>query len=680
MAASFPRRGASVFSPGPKASLELAELACKTIKFLSIDAVEAANSGHPGLPMGAADFAFLLWSRYLKHDPKDPHWPDRDRFVLSAGHGSMLLYSLLHLSGYALPLDELRHFRQWGSKTPGHPEVHLTPGVEVTTGPLGQGLATGVGMALAAKMMDARFPGLYNHRVWGIVSDGDMMEGVAHEAASLAGHLGLGNLTYLYDDNDITLDGKLGESMSEDVARRFEAYGWRTQHINGHDHAQIASALDEALVENERPFLILCKTRIGNGSPNKSGSHKVHGEPLGKEETAATKQALGWPLEPTFLVPEEVKALWATRASELAEVHAQWQEHEQRWLEAHPDKLPLYQSLKERRVPADLAQQLAAVENKLDATRSMAGTVLQKAAELVPALVGGDADLGGSTKTPLKDTPKVKNLDYIGRNLRFGIREHAMGAMANGFALYGGFIPFTATFLTFSDYMRPAIRLAALSELQVVHVFTHDSIFLGEDGPTHQSVEHIAALRLIPHVDVWRPASAIECAAAWAGALSRRNGPSEIILSRQKVSELPIHSISDAEKGGYVLVKESDGEPDLVLLCTGSEVGLAFEAGKLLTAEGKRVRIVSLPCLEVFARQPKSYQDEVLPTKGRRISIEAGRTDGWWKWIGRDGLALGVDKFGASAPAAVLADKYGLTPLHVAQSIRDFLSQGESHV
>ena len=663
-----------MFSPGPKASPELAELAVKTIKFLSIDAIEAAHSGHPGLPMGAADYAFLLWSRYLKHDPKDPHWPDRDRFILSAGHGSMLLYSLLHLSGYDLSLDELRRFRQWGSKTPGHPEVHLTPGVEITTGPLGQGLATGVGMALAAKMMDARFPGLYNHRIWGIVSDGDVMEGVAQEAASLAGHLGLGNLTYLYDDNDITLDGKLSESMTEDVAKRFEAYGWRTLHINGHDHAQIEKALDEAIVENERPFLILCKTRIGNGSPGKAGSHKVHGEPLGKEETAATKQAAGWPIEPTFHIPDEIKALWAARATELGEQHAAWRDHAKHWFEAHPDKLALHTALAERQLPGDLAAQLAALDNKLDATRSMAGTILQKAAELVPSLVGGDADLGGSTKTPLKDSPKVKNLDYIGRNLRFGIREHAMGSMANGFALYGGFIPFTATFLTFSDYMRPAIRLAALSELQVVHVFTHDSIFLGEDGPTHQSVEHVAALRLIPHVDVWRPASAVECAAAWAGALERKNGPSELILSRQKVAELPAHQVADASKGGYVLVRETGGDPDVVLLATGSEVGLAVDAAKTLAAEGKRVRVVSMPCVEVFARQPASYQDSVLPKAGRRVSIEAGRTDGWYRWIGRDGLAIGVDKFGASAPAPILAEKYGLTAPQVTQAIRSFLS------
>ncbi len=663
-----------VFTPGPKASPELAELAVKTIKFLAIDGVEAAHSGHPGLPMGAADFAFLLWSRYLKHDPKDPHWPDRDRFVLSAGHGSMLIYSLLHLAGYDLPLDELKKFRQWGSKTPGHPEVHLTPGVEVTTGPLGQGFATGVGMALAAKMMDARFPGLYNHRVWGIVSDGDIMEGVAQEAASLAGHLGLGNLTYLYDDNDITLDGKLSESMSEDVAGKFEAMGWRTLHINGHDHAQIEKALDDALVENEKPFLILCKTRIGNGSPNKAGSHKVHGEPLGKEETAATKQALGWPLEPTFHIPEEVAALWANRCDALGEQHAAWKEHQQVWLEAHPDKLALHQAITQTTVPADLAAQLAAIENKLDATRSMAGAVLQKAAELVPSLIGGDADLGGSTKTPLKDTPKVKNLDYIGRNLRFGIREHAMGSMANGLALYGGFIPFTATFLTFSDYMRPAIRLAALSELRVIHVFTHDSIFLGEDGPTHQSVEHVAALRLIPHVDLWRPASAVECAAAWAHALLRKDGPSEIILSRQKVAELPAHGVADASRGGYVLVKETGGDPDLTILATGSEVGVALEAAKTLTTAGKRVRVVSMPCVELFARQDAAYQDSVLPQKGRRASIEAGRTDGWYKWIGRDGCAIGVDKFGASAPAPILAEKYGLTAPQVAEKLLAYLA------
>ncbi|MCU1281820.1 MAG: tkt [bacterium] len=655
---------------------ELTRLAVNTIKFLSIDAIEKSKSGHPGLPMGAADYAFILWSRYLKHDPTDPRWPDRDRFVLSAGHGSMLLYSLLHLSGYDLSLDELKNFRQWGSKTPGHPESHLTPGVEATTGPLGQGFGNGVGMALAAKMAAARFPGLFNHRVWGIVSDGDMMEGVASEAASLAGHLRLGNLTYIYDDNKITLDGNLDESMDEDVGKRFEAYGWRTMHIDGHDHAQITAALDAAKAERERPMLILARTHIGNGAPHKHDTHKVHGEPLGPEETKATKEALGWPLDKPFYVPAEVRALWDARKQELQRAHAQWNEHEKKWLAAHAAEAELYRALKDKRVPADLLKQLAAAAPpKTDATRGLAGTILQKAAALVPSLVGGDADLGGSTKTPIKDSPKVQAGEYGGRNLRFGIREHAMGAMANGFAYYGMFIPFTATFLTFSDYMRPAIRLAALSRLQVVHVFTHDSVFLGEDGPTHQSVEQVSSLRLIPHVHVWRPADGVECAAAWAAALERTDGPSELILSRQKVAEPPAGTrAEDARRGGYVILREEGGAPDVVFLATGSEVGIAVESAHELAKTGTRARVVSLPCLELFSAQDAKYRDEVIPAKGLRVSIEAGRTDLWKAWVGADGITIGVDDFGHSAPYEVIAEHLGFTPEKVVARVRKRLS------
>ena len=664
-----------MFQPAPRASDDLSALAVKTIKFLSVDGVEQANSGHPGLPMGAADYAFILWSRFLKHDPIDPSWPDRDRFILSAGHGSMLLYSLLHLAGYDLPLDELKRFRQWGSKTPGHPESHLTPGVECTTGPLGQGFVNGVGMALACKMAAARFAGLFDHRVWAIISDGDLMEGITHEAASMAGHLKLGNLTYLYDDNNITLDGKLDESMSENVAKRFDAYGWRTLSIDGHDHGQIEKALTEASSERERPFLILCKTHIGNGAPNKHDTHKVHGEPLGKEEMAATRKALNWPLDQTFVIPDTVAALWQSRKAELKKVHDAWRSHEAHWLGEHPNEAGLYRSMRECAVPANLTEQLGkAAPAKTDATRSLAGTVLQDAAKLVPSLAGGDADLSGSTKTALKDSPKVLPGQFSGRNLRFGIREHAMGAVANGMARYGMFIPYTATFLTFSDYMRPTIRLAALSELQVVHVFTHDSIFLGEDGPTHQSVEHVAALRLIPNVDVWRPGNAIECSAAWAVALQRRHGPSEIILSRQKVADPPAGvTIEAAARGGYVLIAESGGAPDLVVMASGSELGVAMEAAALLGKKGKRVRVVSLPCVELFARQPEDYRKKVLPDGSRRVSIEAGVTAGWHRWIGERGLAIGIDTFGASAPANILAEKFGLTGPQIVTRIEAWL-------
>jgi transketolase len=656
---------------------DLTRLAINTIKFLSIDAIEKANSGHPGLPMGAADYAFILWSRYLKHDPTDPHWPDRDRFVLSGGHGSMLLYSLLHLSGYDLPLSELQSFRQWGSKTPGHPESHLTPGVEATTGPLGQGFGNGVGMALAAKMSEARFPGLFNHRIWGIVTDGDIMEGVASEAASIAGHLRLGNLTYIYDDNKITLDGNLDESMDEDVGKRFEAYGWRTMHIDGHDHAQITKALDEAKNEHERPFLILARTHIGNGAPHKHDTHKVHGEPLGPDETKATKEALGWPLDKPFYVPAEVKALWDKRKGELQKLHAEWSAHEKKWLAEHPKEAETYRAMRGKAVPKDVLEQLiAATPPKTDATRSLAGAILQKAAALVPSLVGGDADLGGSTKTPLKDSTKVAAGSFAGRNLRFGIREHAMGAIANGFGYYGMYIPFTATFLTFSDYMRPSIRLAALSRLQVVHVFTHDSVFLGEDGPTHQSIEHVSALRLIPHVHVWRPADGIECAAAWAAALERTDGPSELILSRQKVAEPPPGTkADDARKGGYVLLREEGGTPDVVFLATGSEVGIALDAARELSKSGTRCRVVSLPCLEVFSAQDASWRDSVIPATGLRVSIEAGRTTPWQSWVGPEGISIGVDDFGQSAPYQVIADHLGFTGPKVAARVRERLAR-----
>ncbi|MDB4932706.1 MAG: transketolase [Myxococcaceae bacterium] len=662
----------------PAAANEITTLAVNTMKFLAIDAIEAAKSGHPGLPMGAADVAYVLWARYLRHDPKNPHWRDRDRFILSPGHGSMLLYGLLHLAGYDLPLDELKHFRQWDSKTPGHPEVHLTPGVEVTTGPLGQGFANGVGMALAAKMAQARLPGLFDHHIWALVSDGDVMEGVSYEAASIAGHLKLGNLTYIYDANNITLDGRLDEAFDEDVAKRFEAAGWRTETIDGHDHAQIAAAYDAALAQSEKPTLIIARTHIGHGAPNKHDTHKVHGEPLGKDEALATRKALGWP-EETFVVPGAVRAHFADRAKVMADARAQWEGHEQAWLAAHPELADLYRKLCDRTAPDDLLETLLAkLPPTNDATRALAGTIEQMVAAAMPSLVGGDADLGGSTKTPIKDSAKVTAADFTGRNLRFGIREHAMGSIANGISLYGLFVPFTATFLTFSDYMRPPIRLAGLSNVPVVHVFTHDSVFLGEDGPTHQSVEHVSALRLIPNVDVWRPADSAECAAAWAAAATRRDGPTELVLSRQKVEVLPGDPTGRgraAARGGYVLVREEGGDAQVVILSTGSEVSVAVEAARRLHAEdGRRVRVVSMPCLEVFARQDPSYREEVLgPAGARRASFEAGRTGLWWRYLGLDGLALGVDTFGASAPGPVLGDKYGLTADHVTANLRKWL-------
>jgi len=654
-------------------------LAINTLKFLAVDAIEAARSGHPGLPLGAAELIYLLFSRRLRHDPSDPHWRDRDRFVLSPGHGSMLLYGILHLTGYDLPLDELKRFRQWGSKTPGHPEVHLTPGVEVTTGPLGQGFGNAVGMALSAKMAEAQLPGLFAHRVWALVSDGDVMEGVAYEAASLAGHLGLGNLTCIYDDNKITLDGALDEAFSEDVARRFDAMGWHTLRIDGHDPAQILAAYDLAVAVRTKPTLILARTVIGHGAPSKSGSHKVHGEPLGSVETLAMRRSLGWSEGETFVVPDAVRARFAARALELSTARSAWEGHVATWRAANPESAPLYDALCDRAAPVDLlAECVAALPEKTDATRSLAGAVLQRVAALMPSLVGGDADLGGSTKTVLAGSPKVLPGQFAGRNLRFGIREHAMGAIANGIALHGLFVPYTATFLTFSDYMRPAIRLAALSHLPVVHVFTHDSVFLGEDGPTHQAVEHVAALRIIPNVHVWRPADGIECAAAWASAALRRDGPSELVLTRQKVELLPdAPGRADlAARGGYVLVREAgDAGPAVVLIATGSEVSLAVEAAAALNAEGLPTRVVSMPCLEVFVAQDAAYRAAVLPAAGRRASLEAGRTDLWRGWVGFDGLCIGIDHFGASAPAPVLAEQYGLTAPLVLARIRAWLGR-----
>jgi transketolase len=660
-----------MFKPAPAVSPELAKLAVNTIKFLSVDGVEAANSGHPGMPMGMADCAFVLFSRFLKYNPADPNWLDRDRFILSAGHGSMLIYTMLHLAGYDLPLNELKNFRQWGSKTPGHPEAGVTPGVECTTGPLGQGFANGVGMALAEKMAQARLPGLLSHKIWGILGDGCIQEGLNHEAASFAGHLGLGNLIFIYDDNKITLDGNLDESMSEDVAKRFEAYGWRCIAIDGHDHAQIASAYEAAIAETKKPVLILARTHIGHGAPNKHDTHKVHGEPLGKSEMEATRKNLNWPLDKTFHIPDEVAALWQKRKEELQQVYNDWKAHETSW-KAQSKDAGYYQKLVNREAPADLLQQLVAVAPKeLDATRSLAGVIMQKAAELVPSLVGGDADLSGSTKTPIKNSSKVLPGSFEGRNIRFGIREHAMGAIANGMALYGLFLPFTATFLTFSDYMRPTVRLAALTHHPAIHVFTHDSVFLGEDGPTHQPVEHVSALRLIPNVDVWRPGDPIECAAAWAAAIQRRNGPTELILSRQKVEPYGVAvNPEEAAKGGYVLIKEDN--PDVTLIATGSETGLAVSAAKILTADGKKVRVVSMPCVEVFQRQNAAYKNSVLPA-GVKVSIEAGVTHTWRTLVGEKGLCIGIDHFGYSAPAKTIAEKIGFTAPQIAATIKNHL-------
>jgi transketolase len=653
------------------------EKAVHTVRMLSADGVEKANSGHPGTPMALADITVAIFLRHLRYDPTAPQWQDRDRFVLSCGHASMLLYSMLHLAGYDLPLDELKRFRQWGSKTPGHPESHMTPGVETTTGPLGQGLANAVGMATALKMLRARAPraDLVSGRVFGICSDGDLMEGVTAEAASLAGHLGLDNLIFFYDDNKITIDGDTDLAFSEDVAARFEAYGWKTWKIDGHDAAQIDAALDAAVAHAGQPKLIVARTRIGIGSP-KEGHHSAHGEPLGQKAMAATRQGLAWG-EETFVIPDDVRALFAERAAEGQAAHASWKKKVESLRAEDGKAAEAWDRLTSKHVPAELyAELLKAAPQKEVATRVSSGAVEQRAAALVPSLAGGSADLNPSTKTYIEGSPAVKKGEFAGRNVHFGIREHAMGSFVNGMALTEGFIPFGSTFLIFSDYMRPTIRLAALSHLQSIFVFTHDSVYLGEDGPTHQPVEHFWALRLIPNVDLWRPADGPECAAAWAHALERRDGPTVMALSRQNLPLVPRGEGFDPQvmrRGAYVAA-DCEGTPTLVAIATGSEVGVALEAKRLLDGRGERVRVVSAPCLEQFARQDDAYRAAVLPPGVPRVAIEIGVTAPWRALVGDTGLVIGHDAFGASAPAKVLQKELGFVPEAVAATIRAWRS------
>jgi transketolase len=652
--------------------------AVRTIQMLAVDGVNRANSGHPGAPMGLASVAFEVWMKQLRFDPADPAWPNRDRFVLSCGHASMLLYGLLHLSGYDLPMGELKQFRQWGSKTPGHPEAHHTPGVETTTGPLGQGFANAVGMATSIKMLAARTDSeIIDARVFCLCSDGDVMEGVSGEASSLAGHLALDNLVVIYDDNGITIDGPTSLAFSEDVGKRYEAYGWFVQRVDGHDHAQIAAALDTAVAEDARPSFIVAKTHIGKGSPGRQDKSKAHGEPLGPDETEATKKNIAWPLEPTFLVPDAVRALFADRAEEGKMRHQAWRQKLARFSEEQPEAKARYDALLERRLPDDLLEQLvAAVPDKEAATRALAGSIQQTAAKCVPSLVGGSADLTPSNKTYLKDDAVVRAGEFAGRNIHFGIREHAMGCFANGMALSDGFIPYTATFLVFSDYMRPAMRLAALSKLQCVFVFTHDSVYLGEDGPTHQPVEHYWALRAIPNLDFVRPADGLECAAAWTHALQRKDGPTVLSLTRQGVPPLTRpegFTPRDMLRGAYVVDEAKAGTPDIVIIATGSEVSLAVEAKKLLGDKSGGVRVVSAPCLEAFERQDRAYRDGIIPPAARAVSIELGITQPWRGIVGREGLCIGHDDFGYSAPWTVIREKLGMTPEAVAARIEAWL-------
>ena len=676
---------------GSKDKLE--EECVNTIRFLAVDAVEKAHSGHPGTPMGMADMAFVLWTEFLRHDPRDPHWKDRDRFILSAGHASMLLYSLLHLTGYPdMTMEELEDFRQWGSRTAGHPEYGHAAGVEVTTGPLGQGFAHGVGMALAAKMMAARFNGdpafaPVSNFIYSICSDGDLMEGISSEAASIAGHLGLSNLIYLYDDNNISIEGETRLAFSEDVKKRFESAGWQVQTIDGHDRAAIRKAIKKAQRATDKPSLIIAKTIIGWGSPKFHGTARAHGEPLGADEVKATKQALGWPAEPTFFVSDEVRAEFARKTKKLSRGRKQWEKAMTDWRARNPQLAEEWDAYWARSIPEGIETTLlaAAKSDKAVATRALSGQVIQKIAAVAPFVVGGSADLAPSTNTLMKESGSLERpkgeekrqpaLDiFKGRNLHFGIREHAMGAIVNGMNLYGSFRAYGATFLIFSDYMRPSVRLGALMGVPSIFVYTHDSVFLGEDGPTHQPVEHLWALRLIPNLTLWRPADGAEVAMAWAWALRHTDGPTLFALTRQKLDLIARPETFDANKilrGAYVLDGHEEG--DVTLIATGSEVSLAIRTAELLRSEGRSVRVVSAPSLDLFDRQPIDYQNSVLGRdRSRIVAIEAGRSDGWYKYVNHDALVIGIDRFGASAPYERIAEELGFTPEKVAAKIREW--------
>jgi transketolase len=642
--------------------------AVTAIRALAIDGVEAARSGHPGMPMGAAAMAYALWSRFLRFDPDHPRWPGRDRFILSAGHGSMLLYALLHLTGYDLPLAELERFRQWGSKTPGHPEYGHTPGVETTTGPLGQGLATGVGMAMASRWLTARYERdgvpLFRWRVFGIVSDGDLMEGVSQEAASLAGHLGLGEIVYLYDDNHISIEGNTALAFSENVEARFSALGWHTAGVDdGNDVEAVARAIAVAL-DDPRPSLIRVRTHIGFGSPHGQDTAKVHGAPLGPEETRLTKAAYGWPDTP-FYVPEDVRAHMRALADPGRAAHREWDARWAAYQQAYPTEAAELRHLLWGPEAVHVPDERLPVFQGADlATRQASGQVLQALSD-VPGLLGGSADLAPSTETRVAAWDDFTP-EQPGKNLHFGVREHAMGAALNGLAL-SGLRPYGGTFLIFADYMRPAIRLAALMKLPTIYVFTHDSIGLGEDGPTHQPVEQLAGLRAMPNLHVIRPADANETRIAWQMALERDDGPTALVLTRQKLPVLDPsrYPVADARRGGYILA-EASATPALLLLATGSEVSLALAARERLEARGIPVRVVSLPCWEVFRAQPAAYRDQVLPpTVTARLAVEAASPLGWHEWVGHGGRVLGLDHFGASAPYERLMQEFGFTVEHV---------------
>ena len=659
------------------ATSQLDQLCINTIRALAIDAVQNAKSGHPGLPLGAAPMAYVLWTKFMRYNPKKPKWENRDRFLLSAGHGCMLLYSLLHLTGYDLSLDEIKNFRQWDSKTPGHPENVLTPGVEITTGPLGQGFTNGVGMAMAEAHLAAKFNrpdfSVIDHYVYAIVSDGDLMEGVASEAASLAGHLKLGKLIYLYDDNHVTIEGFTSLAFSEDVPKRFEAYGWHTSTVeDGNDVAVIEAAIRDAQAVADRPSLISVKTTIGYGMPT-AGTRKAHSDPPGEDAVRETKRHLGWPEDKFFYVPDEALAHFRKALERGQQYEREWDELIDKYEEKHQDLGQMWRTMMDGKLPEDWEQHLPSFEDAKEvATRVASGQVINAIAPHLPMLIGGSADLGVSNNTDIKDSGDFEAGSYDGRIVHWGIREHCMGSTMTGMALNGGLIPYGGTFMCFSDYMRPSIRLACLSEVQVIYVFTHDSVGLGEDGPTHQPVEHLAALRAIPHLFVIRPADVHEVREAWRLAILRRKAPTALALTRQKVPLIDRKKFASAEglrKGGYVLA-EADGvstesgsdrvDPQLILIATGSEVGLALEGREQLQKDGVPTRVVSMPCIELFEEQSQNYRDEVLPPSiTARLSIEAGVRQGWDRWVGAKGDVICLNRFGASAPGDVALKNLG---------------------
>ena len=658
---------------------ELDQLCVNTIRMLSADGVERANSGHPGMPMGAAAMAYVLWTRFLNHNPHDPEWPDRDRFLLSAGHGSMLLYSLLHLTGYDLSLEDLKDFRQWGSKTPGHPEYGVTPGVEMTTGPLGQGFASGVGMAIAERFLGARFNRsgctIVDHFTYGIVSDGDLMEGISHEAASLAGHLGLGKLIYLYDDNRISIEGSTDIAFTEDRMGRFESYGWHVRTVeDGNDLNAIEGAIIDAQKETARPSIVAVQTHIGYGSPNRQDTPSAHGEPLGEKEIRLTKANLGWPLDQPFFIPDEVLNHFR-KAVERGRAEAElWQRRLSSHEELFPDLAEEWGRSINGRLPEEWDKDIPffAADPKGMATRAASGNILNAVAKKIPNLMGGSADLAPSNKTEIKGEKDFQADTHGGRNLRFGVREHGMGAILNGMALHGGLIPYGGTFLVFSDYMRPAIRLASLMGLKVIYIFTHDSIGLGEDGPTHQPVEQMAGLRAIPNLTLIRPCDANETAEGWRVAMDSDEGPVALVLTRQSVPVIDRTggaSAGNLARGAYILRDTKNDKPNLILIASGSEVHIALDAAKRLDLKGIGVRVVSMPSWELFDKQDEAYRQTVLPPEIKaRISIEAGISQGWHRFVGDMGEVIGLDHFGSSAPDRVLYEKFGITTERVVQT------------